>query len=198
MVAASLVCRSLTVSLTFWRDFIFYRAIDENLSFQPHKNTGSEWILYSAPDKISNFYIFSFIIFILLANLANPNPFWYSAFGDTVFPDWSWRCWLWLCCYYRPDLAILHEWCEWRSCLKPCLSLLIKILPGWPKNPTRSVTGQWNLRRKQYFCQQAASALMLTKEETLISAFEKAPAVSLRGSPVNKQTVLINTTYPCH
>lgn len=38
--------------------------------------------------------------------------------------------------------------------------------------------------------------LLPTKEEPLIGAFEKAPAMSRRGSPVNKQTVLINSTCP--
>lgn len=88
----------------------------------------------------------------------------------------------------------------WRLCLKPRLSRLIKFIPGLPKNPARRVTSQRNFRRKRYFCEQAATALVLTKKETLIhcmSAFEKASVMSLRGSPVNKQTVLINTTWTC-
>lgn len=56
IVATSMVGRTLTISLTFWRDFICYRAVDENCSFQPHKNTGSEWIWrsYSPHAKIIN------------------------------------------------------------------------------------------------------------------------------------------------
>lgn len=77
------------------------------------------------------------------------------------------------------------------------LSLLIKTIPAWPKYPTKT----------SHSVKPCGESLLLApccyttdaeEKETLIGAFEKAPKPYLRGSPVNKETVLIPTTCTYH
>lgn len=103
IVATSLVGRTLTISLTFWRDFIFHRAVDENCSFQPHKNTGSEWILRSCspPAKIIDIspvllsflllywhFSYYFLLYLLIVEFkADQNRFCSNTDGQKL---WFW------------------------------------------------------------------------------------------------------------
>lgn len=71
---------------------------------------------------------------------------------------------------------------------KPRLSRLIKVNSGCPLQEAAQVS-EISTRTRQ--------PLLPTQEDPLIGVFEKAPAMSLRDSPVNKQAVLINSTCTC-